>query len=320
MIHIKMNKINTLLKALCVISLFSGCSKGNKNFQKGEGDMFYKIVDDKNGPNIQEDNFISLNYTAETEQGDKVFGSYDYDKRPTLMFSEKPYFEGDFFTALKMLSEGDSAVFKVNVDSLASKTGRPMSTVKGKYLIYTVKINKVIARNGMTDSLYNATVENFRKKEIEQAKKAEPEKIARYIQSKKLNPVITASGLNYLIKKQGKGRKAIQNDTVLVNYTGKTLTGKVFETTDSAIAISAGIYKTNHIYNPIKLPVSTSGLRSGFQEAMSMFPQGTKATLIIPSKLAYANGIYKNLQPYTPLTCDVEIIKVIRDMTVQDRY
>jgi hypothetical protein len=84
------------------------------NFEKGEGDMLYKIHTDKAGATIQEGDFIAFKATEKTEGDSVLYSSYDYD-RPSLMIKEKSVFKGDLFAALGLLSEGDSATFKINI-------------------------------------------------------------------------------------------------------------------------------------------------------------------------------------------------------------
>src|SRR5882757_6189236 len=102
----------TLISLLALALAMAGCN----GMKKGDGDMYYKIVDDKSGGTIQEDDFIDITYTETTDDGLPVTGSYVLDQ-PTLLFRERPRFQGDFFSALARLSEGDSAIVKVNIDS-----------------------------------------------------------------------------------------------------------------------------------------------------------------------------------------------------------
>lgn len=269
------------------------------------------IVEDVNGENIKEDDFLSISYTEKTEEGKLVSSSADYDDRPKLMFRERSYFKDDFFDMLGNLSEGDSAEFKVRIDSIVKKNKMPLTVeTKGKYLVYNVRINKVIAREELNDSLYNAAIEDYRKQVIEAEKDREQGKLDRYIRKKNLKLSETASGLKYLITQSNAGNKASVGDTVVVNYTGRTLTGKAFETTYANVAKAEGIFNKDKSYQPYKIAIAPDMAKSGFMEAVMMFPKGTKAQLVIPSKLAYGNANYKMLEPYTPLVCDLEIVDI----------
>jgi FKBP-type peptidyl-prolyl cis-trans isomerase FkpA len=270
------------------------------------------IIEDKDGDTIKVDDFLSLTYIEKTEDGKLITDSYDYDMRPTLMFREKSYFKGDFFDMLGNLTEGDSAQFKISIDSIKNKMKRQLpGNITGKYLVYNVKVNNVINRGKLNDSAYNAAIEAYKKTAYDHAMQAEQGKIVKYISQNKLKPTKTASGLMYVITQKGNGPLPKQNDSVAVNYTAKTLTNKVFETTDKALAQRKGIFKSNSTYTPIKTPVlDKKQAVSGFLEAMALFPKGTKVTLVIPSKLAYGSGMHNMLQPYTPIICDMEVVDI----------
>ncbi len=124
------------------------------------------------------------------------------------MYIPEPIFKGDLFTALEMLSEGDSATIKINMDSMVAKLGRPKpANTTSKYWIYTVKVNKVIHKGKLSDSLFRVKVNEFLEVEMDQFRDQEVSKILSYIAFKNLKPLVTTSGLNYVITKEGKGKK-----------------------------------------------------------------------------------------------------------------
>jgi FKBP-type peptidyl-prolyl cis-trans isomerase len=302
-----MKKIIFLLAVSIVV--FNACKQPAKRVNP-----MLNIIQDQDGDTISVDDFLSVTFTEKTEDGKFISGSYGYDERPTLMFREQSAFKGDFFDMLGYLSEGDSAQFKINTDSITNKMKRVLpSGIKGKYLIYNVKINKVVSRGKLNDSAYNAAIETYRKIANEQEMKNEATKLARYISQNHLKLQQTPSGLKYLLIEKGLGPLPVKGDTVLVNYTAKTLTGKIFETSNVKIAQEAGIFKNEYPYVPAKIPVlAVNGdALSGFMEAATLFPKGSKVMLVIPSKRAYGAANHGMLEPYTPLVCDMEIVGVI---------
>lgn len=297
-------------KKITLICLFAISFAGCRDFRKGDGDMFYKIVDDKSGKTIPEDDFINITYTETTDDGKPVTGSYVLDQ-PTLMFRERPRFQGDFFSALALLSEGDSGIVKVNIDSAVKRVGfvKPAGT-KGKYLLYHVRVNKVIGRDGLSDSLYNSKIEHYKKIIDANNGKAEGAKLKKYISALPVKPVFTSSGLGYVVTKAGSGQLGLTGDKVILNYTASYLSGVVFETNILAAAKDAGIYNHLVTYKTDTLVIPDSHL-SGFDEALHLFPAGTRVKLIIPSKLAYGADGNNHLPPYTPLVCNLEILNII---------
>lgn len=270
------------------------------------------MIEDESGETIKEDDFLAITYTEKTEEGEMLLGSGAYDDRPALIMRGKSYFSGDFFDMLGLLSEGDSARFKVNIDSITIKTGRPRPEgTRGKHLVYNVRINKVVGREKMDDDSYNAAIESYRKQATQKEKNREQQKIGDYLSKNQLPLTKTASGLMYHVTEQGTGNKPAISDTILANYTLRTLSGKVVETSEETVAKTEGIFSKSRPYEPVKVPV-VDPPPSGFIEALKLFPKGTKVMLVIPSALAYGADNYKMLEPYTPLTCNLEIMDIIR--------
>ncbi|WP_343305515.1 FKBP-type peptidyl-prolyl cis-trans isomerase [Chitinophaga niabensis] len=274
-----------LLAAFAVIFHLSGCEQP---FRKGEGDMLYKILTDKGKQHIGIDDFVSFSYIEESEAGQVISGSEDFDARPALMFRERSRFKGDLFAALGLLGEGDEGVFKI------------------KHSIYKVKIHQVIARGKLDDRSFSNKIEELRAAENIKARDRETSRIADFVTANHITAG-AGPGLQYKVLKEGAGKKALPGDTIEVNYTASYLGGKVFETTDKQVAEKAGLYNPLLPYKPMAVTVSGTTHLSGFEQAMLLFPKGTKALLVIPSALAYGAAGKGAILPYTPIACTISI-------------
>ena len=195
---------------------------------------------------------------------------------------------------------------------MVTKMGRPKpADTTSKYLVYTIKVDKVIPKGKLTDSLFRGQIDAYLKTEMDKAKGGEAAKFNAYISKEDKKPTVTTSGLNYIVTKQGSGPKAAAGDTVLVNYTGRFLTGKVFDTSILEVAKKENTFNPQRPYEPLKMPVGMNGSIPGFEEGLMLFPQGTKAKLILPSKLAYGEQGSQGIAPYTPLVFEIDIVKII---------
>ena len=107
----------------------------------------------------------------------------------------------------------------------------------------------------------------------------------------------TASGLQYKVLKEGKGKTPSRSDTVEVNYAGKLINGQEFDSS----------YKRGQ---SISFPVG--GVIKGWTEALQLMKEGSKWMLFIPSKLAYGpTGTPGGpIGPNETLIFEVELIKV----------
>lgn len=298
-------KKNLMFLAFAALGLAS-CNGG---FKKGNGGLLYDIHVDKGGAKIKEGDFISLNLVAKTD-GDSVLMSTYEAGHPIVTLLQKAQASGDIFAGVKLLAEGDSATIKTNIDSIYKKgTRRP--PFKGKYIVYEVKIEKVIPKGTLSDTAFNGRITSYMKAQADVLRKAEPEKVKKYIADSKLAVTTTPSGLNYVITKQGTGDKPAVGDTAEVFYAAKYLNGKIFETNIKEVAQQNKTYNPAMQYKAIRIPVGVKGVIPGWDEGLQLLNKGAKATFVIPSKLAYGEQGYQIIQPFTPLVFDVELVSII---------
>lgn len=108
----------------------------------------------------------------------------------------------------------------------------------------------------------------------------------------------TASGLQYIVEKEGTGAMPTATDEVTVHYTGKLLDGTVFDS-----SVSRG--------EPATFPLNR--VIPGWTEGVQLMKEGAKYTFFIPSDLAYgAQGVPNAIPPHSTLIFEVELIKVIK--------
>jgi len=106
----------------------------------------------------------------------------------------------------------------------------------------------------------------------------------------------TASGLQYRILRESRGRKPTARNQVTVHYRGWLDNGKVFDAS----------YDRGE---PISFPLS--GVVAGWTEGMQLIGEGGMIELYLPSRLGYgAQGAGADVPPYADLHFVVELIKV----------
>lgn len=290
--------------ALATIGI-AGCN----GFKKGDSGLLYKIVEDKSGPSIKAGDFVSLNVIIKNDADSVMMSSYEAGHREQLI--EKVQQKGDIFSALTELSEGDSAIIKMNLDTMFKGRTKPPS-VKGKYITYIIKIEKVIAKGNLSDEVFKGRYDEYMKTQADATKKLEPGKIKKYIADKNLKVTETASGLKYVVTKEGSGPKPGIGDTVVVNYVARYITGKAFEASDKATAIKEKLQiNPGGQYKPLRFPIGGTGMIRGLAEGLSMLNKGAKATFILPSSIAYGEQGNGLIQPFSPLVFDIESLDII---------
>ena len=134
----------------------------------------------------------------------------------------------------------------------------------------------------------------------EEMTKAAREAGEKFLEENKKNEgvKVTASGLQYVVEKEGEGAQPTATDEVTVHYTGKLLNGQVFDS-----SVQRG--------EPATFPLNR--VIPGWTEGVQLMKEGAKYTFFIPSDLAYGpQGIPNAIPPHSTLIFEVELIKVIK--------
>ncbi len=129
------------------------------------------------------------------------------------------------------------------------------------------------------------------------AEKNKEDAVTFFAENKKKEGVKTlASGLQYKIITEGKGKSPKATDTVTVHYRGTLIDGKEFDSS----------YRRGE---PATFPVN--GVISGWTEALQLMKAGSKWQLFLPSNLAYGEkGAGNLIGPNAALIFEVELISV----------
>lgn len=116
--------------------------------------------------------------------------------------------------------------------------------------------------------------------------------------AKKPGVKTTASGLQYEVLKEGTGAKPKATDVVAVNYEGKLIDGKVFDS------------NAQHGGEPAVFPLNQ--VIPGWTEGVQLMTEGAKYRFYVPANLAYgeAGAPQGGIEPNSVLQFDVELLKV----------
>ena len=115
--------------------------------------------------------------------------------------------------------------------------------------------------------------------------------------AKKEGVIVTKSGLQYEVLKEGSGKKPKATDTVRCHYEGRLLDGSVFDSS----------YKRNE-----PADFGLQQVIAGWTEGVQLMSEGAKYRFYIPYILAYGEGgAGAMIPPFSTLIFDVELIKVL---------
>lgn len=107
----------------------------------------------------------------------------------------------------------------------------------------------------------------------------------------------TASGLQYIMEKEGTGAVPHKEDVVKVHYKGTLTNGEQFDSS----------YDRGQ---PAEFPVG--GVIPGWTEALQLMKVGSKAKLFIPPELAYGPSGRPGIPPNSVLVFEVELMDIVK--------
>jgi FKBP-type peptidyl-prolyl cis-trans isomerase FkpA len=298
--------------SLAILIQASGCKQskfdGYDVSETGLNYKFYKQNKDGKKPKVGE--ILEFDMIYKTDKDSTLFSSVEMGQ-PVMLPLEVPSFVGGIEEGFAMMAEGDSASFIVPSDSLFKKTFKselPAFIKAGSYIKFYLKLNKVMDK---------AALEEERKKEAERKQeemevkqKEEMEILEQYLKDNKITTPARESGLIYIETQKGSGAQPQNGKKVKVNYTGRLLDGKIFDSSIEALAKEGGVYNEQRPYEPIEFQLGTGQVIPGWDEGIALMKKGGKAKLIIPSKLAYRNYNQGPIPPYSTLVFEVELVGV----------
>jgi FKBP-type peptidyl-prolyl cis-trans isomerase len=280
-----MKQNNQLLVAALGL-LLASCGAGSQ--KKTPGGVEYIVHKSGSGAQLKEGDTVLMNIYQKLNDSTLATSRERSGGAPVPVLIQKSNQKWDLMDGLASLKEGDSATFVIPVDSLPQP--RPPFAKKGDKLNVTFTVI----------SKYSAS------KQL-----AEDQKLIKdYIAKNKLQATPTAEGVYVATQTAGTGEQPQPGDTVVVNYTGKLLNGKVFDSsTDTTVRPGMKL-------EPIRFPIGKGFVIKGWDAGIASLKKGTKATLILPSGLAYGLQPTPQIPSNSVLVFDVDLLDVKHPDTV----
>ena len=146
---------------------------------------------------------------------------------------------------------------------------------------------------------FNSTMEALQAKKMEDQYKGNKEVGQKFLEenAQKEGVITTPSGLQYEVIKAGKGALPKETDKVKVHYHGTLIDGSVFDS-----SVERG--------QPAEFGVTQ--VIKGWVEGLQLMPVGSKYKFYIPQELAYGSQSQGQIQPFSTLIFEVELIEIVK--------
>jgi len=303
------------MAGLLALIFFNACDSGLKKTESG---MEYEFV--RKGEGIKADSGLILLMNVEyIDEKDSVLFTTAETGNPAP-FNYPTQEEGMFMEAIRMLSEGDSAIFKIPASDFFLVTFKrpvPEGVSPTSLITFNIGIEKVLDRTAYGE--YSAELNKKMQEEAAERAVAQMEidkgLIEEYLQKNGIEAQQTESGLYYVMQEEGTGENAQAGQEVSVNYAGYVLDGPYFDSSIEEVVVANGLNRPGP-YEPIKFPLGRGAVIPGWDEGIALLNKGAKATLYIPSPLAYGERARSEvIIENSILVFDVELV----DITVQNQ-
>jgi FKBP-type peptidyl-prolyl cis-trans isomerase len=241
------------------------------------------------------DNYVTAHFTVYLLGSEKLFSTIDRGEPVDFKFGSQFENEG-FQEVIGMMLEGGKANAIVPSSMAFGEKGAGAVVPPFSSLYYDIELIKVMSN----EEFERKQADKEAKKQAENAQKEKNESslIQKYLKDNNIIPTKTLpEGLIYVETLAGTGPKPLSGKKVKVHYTGKILDGTVFDS-----SVNRG--------QPFEFVLGQRAVIEGWDLGIALMNEGGKATLIIPSKLAYKDrAAGEIIAPFSTLVFDVELIE-----------
>ena len=172
------------------------------------------------------------------------------------------------------------------------------------------------AKKFKADKIFDAYFDGIEERKAARIAKLEQVKKdkASALEQLKKQATTTNSGLSYVITQKTDGAPVVPGVTASTHYAVYFEDGKLLDTSMASVAKAYDQYDSRRDnaggYSPIDARVDPEvALIEGFKEGLSLLKKGEKATLYLPSDIAYGEG-NAVIPPNSTLIFEVEIVEV----------
>ena len=283
---------------LMVASISTSCKRGElKGFKKTKAGLYYKFHTKTDSPRAEIGDIVVAEVWV------YVAGELEFTNEgaPEALFQVQPsQYPGDWGDALLLIGAGDSVTFAFDFEQYR-KHNPTAPEEEHRFTHYTIKV----------EGIYS--MEDFQIKMEEDQIKGEAEEAMRleaYMKDNRITAKPNADGIYTIATTAGRGATVATGKTVVLNYTGSFLDGKVFDTSLEDVAKEHDVFNAMRTYEPLSFLIGSGQMIPGIELGVTGLRVGTKARLIIPSNMAYGGRPDPTIPAFSTLVFDVEILEV----------
>lgn len=298
---------NFFLALLGSIFFLSSCQTSSEGeFQEGKSGLLYQYIREGSGETCQNGQVMLLNMIYTTEDDSTLFNTAQMGSPVPIEYTDSIAAQmGGLGEGFGMLKEGDSVRFKLKAEEVFQNTFRqpiPPFIKKDSYITFDIGVESIMSQEELR-AYQTEQMQKQRETMMAQQQEQMQEDIAtidKYLEENNIDADSTESGLRYVITESGSGSVPSPGDSVYVHYRGTLLDGTLFQDSHDGEG------------KPYPFPLGQGWVIPGWDEGIALLKKGGKATLYIPSPLAYGPRARSEvIKANSILVFDVELVNVV---------
>lgn len=238
--------------------------------------LFFTVHTEGVGKEPQKGDYVKIRYVGKLLNG-KKFDESPKNEPFAFQIGKQQVIEG-WDIALQKIRVGSKITLYVPAKFGYGVAGIGDAIPPNTPLVYDIELLDVL-----TAPQYDAhlrSVENAEKRvfmaRIAEQLLIDQRSIADYALMHRLKIKRTASGISYVVTKEGKGENAKSSSKITLNYDGMLLNDRVFDTTKDR--------------EPFTFTLGEGRTILGWEEGLQQFSEGSEGYLLIPSKFGYGSN------------------------------
>ena len=302
------------IASVVLVAMFCGACSSTKETKSG---YKYNLVREGDGVVPASGQILVLTMVFKDSK-DSVWSDSRKGDFPTMVQRQDTVPQGDVvLEVFQTLTKGDSVTFQVAGKELFEKTFKslpPPGVDPVGLFTFQIGVTDVISEED-AQKLQSDMMAKMNEKETikQQAQLAiDTALIVSHLKEKSISAQQTASGIRYVVVKQGKGDMPTQGQTVKINYAGFLLDGRCFDSSIESVAKANNVFsEQRRPYEPLEVVLGYRQVIAGWEEVISLMNKGAKMTVYIPSGLAYGlQGRGELIRENAVLKFDMELLEI----------
>ncbi|MCP9235430.1 FKBP-type peptidyl-prolyl cis-trans isomerase [Lewinella sp. JB7] len=296
-----------LFSLLAGMIFFAACSdSGKEGMQTTElGNRFTYVTTNDDGALAEPGDFVYIHAILKSESDSVIVDTREQGgEQPAIQVVADSLAKetlGPVQDVVRKLRVGERAVIRTNI-SAYPPNAKPPGMQNDTVLLYDIEVTEIVDQAEFDSRQQALAAEAQQKAAVIQGREEEmlafTQQVYEDYKSGKLDGELQTGegGLRYIIHEEGTGEEAEAGRGVVVQYIGRlTSNGEVF---DQSFERGQGI----------PFPLGTGRVIPGWDKGIDLLQEGDRATLIIPSDMAYGpQGSPGSIPPDSELMFYVEL-------------